>query len=256
MDTVYKLTLVNLGASMASIAPPRPKSVGTCNLCGATFVKSSMSSHLRKCLVTNNPPPSGRAGKPKKLLHLVVEGLYARDYWLHLEVPATATLADLDAFLRNIWLECCGHLSAFEIDGITYESHPSDDGGFGFFGVFREKGMNVTLGKVFRPGLKLTYEYDFGSTTPLAIRVLSEREGYHEGRVPRVLARNQPPPIVCGLCGQPATRVYVEQSDEPEGWLCDACAEKGEYDEDMFLPVVNSPRVGVCAYTGDDQASW
>jgi hypothetical protein len=32
--------------------------------------------------------------------------------------------------------------------------------------------------------------------------------------------------------------------------LCQACAEDHECGEDMQLPVVNSPRVGVCGYAG------
>ena len=34
-------------------------------------------------------------------------------YWLHLQAPAVVTFAALDQGLRNIWLKCCGHLSAF-----------------------------------------------------------------------------------------------------------------------------------------------
>jgi len=36
-------------------------------------------------------------------------------------MPARATLTDLDGFLRDIWLECCGHLSAFDIGTVRYE---------------------------------------------------------------------------------------------------------------------------------------
>jgi hypothetical protein len=30
-------------------------------------------------------------------------------YWMHLEVAAGTTLTILDRFLRDTWLECCGH---------------------------------------------------------------------------------------------------------------------------------------------------
>ena len=43
---------------------------------------------------------------------------------MHLELPASEELDTLDAFLRFIWLECCGHLSAFRIDGTSYDSEP------------------------------------------------------------------------------------------------------------------------------------
>ena len=41
-------------------------------------------------------------------------------------MPASDTLADLDDFLRAIWLECCGHLSEFTIGGTSYSSEPED----------------------------------------------------------------------------------------------------------------------------------
>lgn len=52
-------------------------------------------------------------------------------YWLVIEVKDTATLKDVDQFLRNIWLECCSHLSAFEIDGLSYKSFPGTDSPWG-----------------------------------------------------------------------------------------------------------------------------
>lgn len=35
-----------------------------------------------------------------------------------------------------------------------------------------------------------------------------------------------------------------------EAFFCKACGKKHECGEDMILPIVNSPRTGVCAYTG------
>ena len=37
--------------------------------------------------------------------------------------PATA-FADLDQFLRDIWLECCGHLSSFPVQGMNVDAYP------------------------------------------------------------------------------------------------------------------------------------
>jgi hypothetical protein len=228
---------------------------GTCQLCHGTFAKAAMTRHLAKCLENEAAaqPAAGKAkAKKTRLFHLVVQGRYNPQYWLHLEVPATARLRDLDDFLRDLWLECCDHLSAFRIEGTSYSVQPLDDvfaGPFG--GGFTELDMNVQVGKVFRPGLTFTYEYDFGSTTELALKVVSEREGEvaKKGAV-RLLARNEPPLIPCGKCGQPATLVDTESAWEEEGWLCHRCADVEEDWEEGFLPVVNSPRVGVCGYTG------
>ena len=191
--------------------------------------------------------------KNKKIFHLLVEGRYLPEYWMHIEAPANATLEDLDDFLREIWVECCGHLSAFTIDKVRYEQ---DTGGVdamwpAIFGRGAPtKKMNHRLESVLRTGLKFSYEYDFGTTTHLMLRVLSERDGVVNGKSIRILARNVPPAKACEVCGKPATQVCTQCIYEDEGWVCDKCAPKHECGEDMLLPVVNSPRVGMCGYTG------
>ena len=226
-------------------------SQGTCQLCQGTFSKAAMSRHLAKCL-QSHPAAEPASGKAKKtrLFHVVVQGKYNPQYWLHLEVPATATLQDLDAFLRHIWLECCGHLSAFTVQGTTYSTAADFEDPWG--GEWDdERDMDVEVGEVLQPGLQFSYEYDFGSTTDLTLKVVSEREAEakKKGSI-RLLARNNPPLIPCGSCGKPATVVSTEEAWDESGWLCDECAKKRGIEEELCLPVVNSPRVGVCGYTG------
>ena len=69
-------------------------------------------------------------------------------------------MATLDRFLRDTWLECCGHLSAFEIGGIRY----AVDAGLDNEGDMGEKSMRMQLDKVFSPGQSSSYEYDYGTT--------------------------------------------------------------------------------------------
>ena len=45
------------------------------------------------------------------------EGSHNKDYWLLFTMPLDATLTAVDKFLREIWCECCGHLSAFSMGG-------------------------------------------------------------------------------------------------------------------------------------------
>ena len=148
----------------------------------------------------------------------------------------------LDTFLRNIWLECCGHMSQFDINGERYVS-----------GAARELGartMHVPLEKVFAPGMTCTYEYDFGTTTELKLRVLAERLGARQREAVQVLARNNPPGFPCVVCGKEATQVCTQCIYEDEGWLCDTCAPEHACGDELCLPVVNSPRVGMCGYAG------
>src|SRR6266487_2547212 len=106
---------------------------GICNFCHAEFDKSKMTQHLKHCKQRKAAIEAANAGESEKtkLFHIVVEGRYLPMYWMHLEMPTDATLVDLDSFLRDIWLECCGHLSAFRIGTTDYSSEPEDCSFFG-----------------------------------------------------------------------------------------------------------------------------
>lgn len=234
----------------------RQISKGTCNFCHNEFSKSSMTRHLESCKQRIVPAPaeaetgSRRKSQKTKMLHLVVEGNFLSMYWMHLEVTASTTLATLDRFLRDIWLECCGHLSAFEIGGVRYTV---DTGGYGGWDM-GEKSMQVRLDKVLSPGQMCSYEYDFGTTTELKLKVVSEQEGEAKGKAIRVLARNNLPFLACDVCGKAATSVCSQCIYDDKGWLCNECAQNHKCGEEMLLPVANSPRVGMCGYTGPSPA--
>src|SRR5438105_7338847 len=159
----------------------RQTSKGICTFCHGEFSKSAMTRHLETCeqrAITEAKAGSKQKVQSNRKLHLVVEGRDLPMYWMHLEIPASSTLSTLDQFLRNTWLECCGHLSAFEIAGERYavdagmNEDPWD---------MREKSMRVRLEKVLSPGQTNFYEYDFGTTTELKLRVIAEREGRAKG---------------------------------------------------------------------------
>ncbi len=227
-------------------------SYGKCFLCGGTFAKNTIGRHLQKCV----PAHEVTKGKPVRLFHLRVEGYYAPYYWMHLEMPATATLMDLDHFLRAIWLECCGHLSAFTIGDTHYELDTGmvDAMWKDFFGPsIPTRKMNVQLQKVLSVGDVFFHEYDFGTTTTLKLKVVGEREGPRPREGVRVLARNYALVFSCVGCGQPAQWVYTFSGSYET--YCNKHAQEHEDWEDGFLPLVNSPRVGECGYTGPSDES-
>ena len=87
-----------------------------------------MTRHLSACRqpkASELLPASERAPVPN--FHLAIEGRDSKAYWMHVAVPLTTPLSKLDDFLRHTWLECCGHLSAFEIAGKRYASEPMDE---------------------------------------------------------------------------------------------------------------------------------
>jgi len=107
------------------------------------------------------------------------------------------------------------------------------------------------LGSLQRKGRAFEYEYDFGSTTALRGKVFGYREGSLGRNVVRVLARNTPLELTCASCGAPARLVCPFCIGTGPSLFCKThapqhpCAE-----EDVFMPTVNSPRMGVCGYTG------
>lgn len=70
-------------------------------------------------------------------------------------------------------VECCGHLSAFTIRDEQYESNPDPD----CFWEKLSRSMNYRLKDVVDVGDSVLYEYDFGSTTELMLKIHSCREG-------------------------------------------------------------------------------
>lgn len=219
---------------------PVKATTGKCRLCGKIMAGTHMTRHLQSCLETSGIP--GKSRVAQKVFHLAVSGVRARDYWMHLLVPAGLTLADLDGFLRDIWLECCGHLSAFEIGGQRYSVSPMED--------LDEQDVDVPLGEVLEAGMSLGYEYDFGSTTALQLKVVSERVMESPKKQIVILARNAPLRWQCQKCGQDAAYICTEcmyTSEQP--FFCKKCAKTHECE--MLLPITNSPRMGECGYCGE-----
>src|SRR6266480_2557819 len=336
---------------MANKTATKEVSKGVCSFCKGEFEKAKMTQHLKYCKQRATEIATELESTPTtqktRLFHILVEGRYNPQYWMHLEMPASDALADLDDFLRAIWLECCGHLSEFTIGGTSYSSEPEDYFYFGedatdeeteieeveeeedeeldidellqtfppeylkmlpqnflselqkfestndlvsylketlnsipkrgvphsqeewdayreryfqsqileaLLEMVEDRSLDVPLEKVLKVGQKFSYEYDFGSSTDLTLKVLSEREGIVQNEDEdniEVIARNIQPVILCKVCGKPAKVVVGGYFDVEENAFCSKkCVKKSGEDADMLLPVVNSPRVGVCAYTG------
>ena len=216
---------------------------GICSYCFGEFSKMGIKRHLDRC---NDRLKENATDDPKKIVEyfcIAVNGAYEPDYWLYIDVDANTTLAVLDTFLREIWLECCGHLSAFDINGETFSAYVDSE--------FNDRSMNIKLSRVLQVGQQFEYEYDFGSTTTLKLKVMSEFTGRRRREKVRLAARNLQPFIKCDYCEKPAEYACGECVHTSEGWLCEDCVETHECSEDMLRPVVNSPRVGVCGYCGD-----
>lgn len=222
---------------------------GKCKFCGKEYTFSYMNRHLSACGERQKRWQMEAGGKQCGYFELAVYPKYGRDYWLFVEMKETATLKDIDNFLRDIWLECCGHLSEFDIEGIRY----GIESGYEALWDEPSKSMNCRLKSVLAKGMTFDYEYDFGSTTELMITVVNYRVRAYRKEKLVILSRNDPIEYMCDTCGKaPAKFICPECYYEGCGYLCEKCATTHECGEDVLLNICNSPRMGVCAYEGSD----
>jgi len=189
---------------------------GNCFMCGKTAAKTAMKNHVLK----------DHNGGDENCFLIKAEGAYNKDYWLFFTVAQTATLTTVDKFLREIWCECCGHMSAFRQGGSKFGKS--------------KKMSTLTVGDT------LLYEYDFGSTTEIIVTVVSEIARPKQREKILLLARNEPILEVCDSCQAPAA--YIDAWEG--GFVCESCTE--DVDEDALMEITNSPRMGECGYTGEE----
>lgn len=229
---------------------------GLCKYCGREYTKSGMIRHLETCKERKNKLAMETDKRRCNYFQIVISGKYAKAYWLIVETSEDTTLKELDQFIRDIWVECCDHLSAFTINGTRYESYVDTNRILGA----PSKNMNYRLKDVAEVGDSISYKYDFGSTTELILDIHSSRDGDKKNSKITILSRNNPPQIICSNCEQNEAK-WINPEGYCEGvpFWCDECLdaendeEEGEYYEPEFLlPICNSPRRGVCGYGGSD----
>ena len=206
---------------------------GNCYICGVNLDSTEMKEHIIEFHKGDE--------NDQECLLLKVEGAYDNGYWLYIDVHMEKTLKSLDTFLRNVWLECCGHLSEFyECDHFPKYSTQ------GRFPIKNSRKM-----KTFAAGDRFFHIYDYGSTTEIAITVIGKTWRKPQRSIVRVIARNTPFVYKCDDCGKKAfylCEVFIEPFESQ--FYCFECSEKHEDDEHYLHRVTNSPRMGICAYDG------
>jgi hypothetical protein len=130
----------------------RPISKGICAFCKVELAKNKITQHLKSCkqrLASIASQEENPQETKMRLFHILAEGQYNPQYWLHFEVPASASLGVLDNFLKDMWIDDLDHLSGFEINGTSYNTAYPDDF-FSFSKGFKEESIeeeDVSHGK-------------------------------------------------------------------------------------------------------------
>ena len=262
---------------------------GICSLCQETVPGSRIRRHLLSCVEAHTGlKPSQTPGKKdrrKIALKTAYISIRSREqpHWLELGVRCDTTIRELDMFLRALWLECCGHLSHFKINGVTYSVmvplpgerrrfDPMDDEEAAW--LHMGKSVNATVPLL----TKFEHEFDYGSPTELLlehyavfgdlVQRLVPSQPWHGGKMV-ILARNHSL-RVCLRCRRPASWKLAPERDEYEEYDEDLYEEEGAMWADDLDPIIfcedcapddldvftlpNSPREGVNCY--DNVHSW
>ncbi|WYD81637.1 MAG: hypothetical protein V8K32_04470 [Candidatus Electrothrix gigas] len=218
---------------------PKKQTRGACAFCGRQMTGNGMVKHLSACPKRKEilSAQENKPGKKEKIYHLKIQDAWLIDFWLHLEMCGSATLQELDSYLRSIWLECCGHLSQFSLGS----------------GMGEEVAMDTRISTLFQTGMMLTHIYDFGNSSETQIKVVSEREGKPMTEHPiYLMARNELPAVETCVCGEPVAWLCFDCANEEDevALLCNKHAKDKKYADYTLMPIVNSPRTGQCGYQG------
>ena len=117
------------------------------------------------------------------------------------------------------------------------------------------KQWNKVPSNIFQPGMNIDYVYDYGSSTELVLKVISDIPGKISGKEKvKLVARNNELVFKCTRCKKEiATKicaVCIHEKDRNRASFCNNCVNLHRCGEKMALPIVNSPRSGECGYTG------
>lgn len=205
-----------------------------CYYCNKELTERTIKRHMKNCAeMKNYIEKKLNENKGTRNQYIIsLKSLYESNYCIYVSIDANLQLKHLDQFIRDIWVECCGHLSAFIIKGNYYNN---DDGE-----------MDVCLDNILIQGQKFEYEYDFGSTTELILEVVDIIKVPKTFSQIEIIARNHEIEKKCEKCGKEAA--FFDYSEEE--YLCKDCVDE-DNDELEKIEYSNSPRDGVCGYYGD-----
>lgn len=207
-----------------------------CYYCNKELTEKTIKKHMKNCSEMIKSIDEKIINDRKQIDQFIIsiKPKYAgNEYCIYLSISGILGLIHIDQFIRNIWVECCGHLSGFKIKGEYYQNDE----------------MNIQLNDILNIDEKFEYEYDFGSTTHLILEVVDIIKVPSNFSQIEIIARNDEVKHQCEICGTEA-RYFNYESDR---WECENCVDD---DGDMIVEFdyCNSPRDGVCGYEGHKEA--
>lgn len=253
-----------------------PKSSkGGCRACNSIIPAGKCGSHLGTCdrigkYIVNEQNVEGSKGY---ILHLKSK-TRGKIYWMTVAAPNTATLLNLDEFMRQVWFQCCaGHYSTF-----SGTQRPR-----------RSLGKSLNLDNLLNDEGKsqFTYTFDFADSCEIVGEIILKIDSpvLPTNQI-MVLMRNVEPTIYCYNCytNRRLKKLAPFYKADYRGFYKPFCAyclpkkrkrpqdentgsnvvteEVEEDDDDDERPgswsarkFYNSPRTGDCCYDGPAEIS-
>ena len=207
-----------------------------CYYCNKELTERTIKRHMKNCseMKKRVEEQNSTDKKQRNQFIIAIKSKYeGNDYCIYLSIDGTLGLVHIDQFIRDIWVECCGHLSGFRIRGKFYQDHS----------------MNTRLNDILDIDEKFEYEYDFGSTTYLNLEVVDIIQVSSSFSQIEIIARNHDIKHECETCGKEA-KFFNYENDK---WECGNCIDENN---DMISEIeyCNSPRDGICGYEGHKEA--
>ena len=214
-------------------------STGSCALCGVDLGPTEMTKHLAGCIEEYRYDVGRDDERQERGYHIAFQATRAPVFWVHLMARPDATLAQLDAFLRDLWMEDRSKQSRFVLGTKVFSSNPTTD----VTPSNLQGDLSVELQEVLEDEIPFEYAYDFQQTTELEGRVIAKKSVLpDQAQTPvRMLARNNLPEIPC-QCGGAATLMCRRCAGGPEAWLCASCLAEHPCEDEQIVEIENTPR--------------
>ncbi|MFT8350873.1 SEC-C metal-binding domain-containing protein [Clostridium saccharoperbutylacetonicum] len=183
---------------------------GKCYYCEKELTERTIKRHMKNCpemkKVIDKQMRIAK-GTRNQFIISIKDKDEPNKYCIYASIDTNLQLQHLDKLIRDIWVECCGHLSAFYIDGKILTDNMNE--------LYE---MNLFLKDVLSIGKKFGYEYDFGSSTNLSLEVVEVLEVPKEFTQIEIIARNNkyisPRNGVCGYNGKKSDeKQYLPQNN-------------------------------------------
>ncbi|WP_297632333.1 SEC-C metal-binding domain-containing protein [uncultured Clostridium sp.] len=184
---------------------------GKCYFCGKDVTNRTAKRHAKTCSVFQEKNEEGiKLSKSLKERFIIkINDKETKKFTLYIVMDSYLKLRELDNFIRDIWVECCNHLSLFKINGERYFSNTEINDG---------ENQEYRLEEIFDIGDKFDYEYDFGTTTYLEGEIIDKiKSGDNAPQIEIIIrnnkigAVNSPREDECGYVGN----IDIEEKYKP-----------------------------------------